>query len=197
MRYNNFFCITAFIILLPVALFAATAPLPATGQKTCHDSAGKEIACSGTGQDGELKAGISIPAQRFVDNRNGTVTDKLTGLVWLKDANCLGTKTWQEALDAVKTVANGKCGLNDRSIAGKWRLPNINELESLVDLTQNKPAISISNPFTDLQMSYYWSSTTKADEPVNAWYFYTLQGAVGYAGKNAVKGSVWPVRGGI
>ena len=39
--------------------------------------------------DGLLRAGIEWPAPRFTDNGDGTVTDSLTGLMWLKDGGCL------------------------------------------------------------------------------------------------------------
>ncbi|UCE55232.1 MAG: hypothetical protein JSV31_07260 [Desulfobacterales bacterium] len=38
--------------------------------------------------DGDLEKGIVWPVPRFTDNEDGTVTDNLTGLVWLKNANC-------------------------------------------------------------------------------------------------------------
>ena len=195
MRHRNLI-IAALITLMPSLLLAATAPLPSTGQKNCYDTTGKEMPCAETGQDGDTRTGIPVPARRLVDNGNGTVTDRMTGLVWLKNADCFGSLTWQQALDAAKTLSNGKCSLKDDSAPGTWRLPNILELESIADLSRHKPALQAGSPFSNLQISYYWSSTTKADEPVNAWYLYTLQGAVGYAGKYSIKGSVWPVKDG-
>lgn len=64
---------------------AGTVDLPQTGQKTCYDTSGNVIPCTGTGQDGEIQAGVPWPSPRFTDNGNGTVTDKLTGLMWLKE----------------------------------------------------------------------------------------------------------------
>ena len=61
---------------------------PKTGQTLCYDSLGAVVPCAGTGQDGEIKAGVAWPSPRFTDNSNGTVTDNLTGLIWLKNANC-------------------------------------------------------------------------------------------------------------
>ena len=81
--------------------FADTVKLPETGQEICYDSAGNVIACEGTRQDGDIRAGVPWPTPRFADNDDGTITDNLTGLMWLKDANCFGTKTWYEALDAM------------------------------------------------------------------------------------------------
>ena len=122
-----------------------------TGQTQCWNAAGGTIACAGTGQDGQYQAGIepavtaifgtayNTPAWtgvRFTDNGDGTVTDNLTALIWLKNANCFGTRLWATALSDANALASGSCGLSDGSIAGAWRLPNANEMHSLIDLTQ-------------------------------------------------------------
>jgi hypothetical protein len=70
----------------PNASFAGTVALPETGQTTCYDTEGDVIPCAGTGQDGDIQAGVAWPDPRFRDNGDGTVTDNLTGLMWLKDA---------------------------------------------------------------------------------------------------------------
>ena len=54
--------------------------LPDTGQTKCYDSAGAEIPCAGTGQDGAY----TINPMSFTDNDNGTVTDNNTSLMWQK-----------------------------------------------------------------------------------------------------------------
>jgi Protein of unknown function (DUF1566) len=111
---------------------------------------------------------------RFTDNSNGTITDNLTGLIWLKNANCPnGTRTWQGALDFVVGINNGANNCGDTSNAGShqtdWSLPNIRELFSLVDFAFINPAISNaagtgqgsgSDPFSNFQASAYWSSTS-------------------------------------
>ena len=98
--------------------------LPQTGQTTCWDKNGNVIPCSGTGQDGNIQAGVAWPNPRFTDDGDGTVTDNLTGLMWTQNANPAGKyMTWQQGIDYVKTLNTG--GHAD------WRLPNVNELESL------------------------------------------------------------------
>jgi hypothetical protein len=62
---------------------------------------------------------------RLTDNGNGTVTDNLTGLTWLKNANCFGPSSWFDAVAFCKALKNGQCGLADGSNPGDWRLPNI------------------------------------------------------------------------
>jgi len=109
----------------------------ATGQTTCYDSSGNVIACAGTGQDGDVLAGSPLSTPRFTDNGNGTITDNLTGLIWLKNANCFGTQTWAQALTDANRLANGACGLTDGSVAGDWRLPNVRELDRPVNSFKN------------------------------------------------------------
>jgi hypothetical protein len=69
---------------------------------------------------------------RFTDNGNGTVTDKRTGLRWLKNANAAGvTFTWDDATAAVNNLKDGVAGLSDGSRAGDWHLPTKEELQGI------------------------------------------------------------------
>ncbi len=125
--------------------------VPRTGQTTSYVG----------GDDSSANAGVTWPRTRFTDNNDGTVTDGLTGLVWIKNAGCFAPGNWQVALDYANKLASGSCGLTDGSTPGQWRMPNINELESLVDISQSNPAISNGNPFTNINfVNAYWSSTT-------------------------------------
>jgi hypothetical protein len=131
---------------------------------------GQIMGCA-DGDDGNLTMGVAWPNPRFTDSTNGTVTDNLTGLIWLKNANCNGTKTWASALTYCNSLANGTCDLTDGSEAGNWRLPNVKELSSLIDWAYYNPALSDTNgtaqwtsgnAFTGVQFNFYWSSTTYA-----------------------------------
>ncbi len=62
--------------------------------------------------------------RRFIYNYDGTVTDSKTGLIWMKDANSFGIKTWEEAVSECNNLADGAHGLIDGSVAGYWRLPS-------------------------------------------------------------------------
>lgn len=110
--------------LFLVAAMAGTAlaiSLPRTGQTTCYDTAGAVIPCAGTGQDGDELQGVAWPSPRFTDNGNGTVTDNLTGLIWLKNANCFGLRNLTNALTDANTLNSGECGLSDSSVERDWR----------------------------------------------------------------------------
>ena len=172
------------------------APVEKTGQTTCYDDLGTEIPCTGTGQDGDIQAGVDWPSPRFTDNGDGTVTDNLTGLVWMDDANCWGTEMWANALGDCNTLASGSCGLTDGSSAGDWRLPHIQELNSLVDLGNYDPALPSGHPFSNVQSFSYWSSTTYALWADYAWAAGLLNGYVDGWGKDYYY-SVWCVRGGL
>ena len=146
--------------------FAAGAPAPA-------DKVG------GVGIAARLVHGTVMPAGNFSANGDGTVTDSVTGLMWdqcsqgQSGAACAtGSATsmgWTAALMAAVTAnaANYK-GHND------WRLPNKNELESLVDISiGTNPAINLTAfPATPVS-GVYWSSTMYGGAtPGVAWYFF-------------------------
>ena len=120
-------------------------------------------------------------AQRFVDNRNGTVTDTQTGLMWTKNANPIGILSWVDAMS--------RCSSFSISGIGGWRLPSRNEL---VDMYH---AIQGEHPFTGVQSSNYWSSTTFPGCADHAWSVYMYYGFEYYS-VTPFTGHVWPVRAG-
>ena len=172
------------------------APVPETGQTTSY----------GTRDDGALEAGVAWPVPRFTDNGDGTIADNLTGLIWLKNANCFGTRTWTQALSDANGLASGGCGLTDGSSAGDWRLPNVLELQSLIHHGFYYPALpntagtgqwTSGNPFTGVQSRSYWSSTTLALNSSYAWLVGIWSGGKGDNTKTTSATYVlWPVRGG-
>jgi len=115
----------------------------------------------------------STPINRFAENGDGTVTDTVTGLTWKRCSEGLSgtacetgaalTFTWQEAL---------KAGEESR-FAGKkdWRLPNIKELNSIIERQCTMPAINeIVFPATPTMS--FWSSTPYNNNPAFAWNVY-------------------------
>ena len=142
-----------------------------------------------TGDDGYYEAGNSSPGPRFTDNGDGTVTDLQTGLMWLKNACAWHTPTWSTAVDDCQTYAGA--GYSD------WRLPNISELQSLLNYGTNSPPLPIGHPFSNTSLyGAWWSSTTV---PGNTTVAFTLNadgamdGLQKSGGVNDVQ--VWPVRG--
>ena len=117
--------------------------------------------------------------------------DRLTGLIWSLDA-CPAERPlpWIDALSMV--------GLLNKSAwqgATDWRMPNIRELESLVDLNADSPALTPGHPFRNVR-DVYWSSTTSLYEPRYSWALYTLDGIVGVGFKTDPGFHLWPVRAG-
>ena len=131
---------------------------------------------------------------RFTDKGDGTIRDNVTGLIWLKNANCFGEKTWSEALAECGKLADGNCRLTDGSSGGDWRLPTVKDLLSLIDFRMYDPALPDGHPFTQVQSSSYWSATAYANDDNYAWHVYTYFGG---ATTNIKSGyyHVWPVRG--
>jgi len=75
-------------------------------------------------------AGCADSSNRYTDCKNGTVTDTVTGLVWLKDASCSGEHDWDAAKDSTAEHRDGDCGPSDGSKPGDWRLPTLREWKS-------------------------------------------------------------------
>jgi hypothetical protein len=113
-----------------------------------------------------LFAATCDTAGRFTDNGDGTVTDSKTGLTWQRclegqtfsgsTCNSSATaKTWSQAL---ALTANG------------FRVPNIKELQSIVDETTQSPAVSTACfPMTAGATIYVWSSSPYAADLTKAW----------------------------
>jgi hypothetical protein len=168
-------------------------PVPRTGISRCWSTTGAEVSCDGSGQDGEWTAGASWPEPRFEDNDDGTVTDRLTKLVWLRDADRFGEVTWLDALRLCRELSAGG-ELDDGSAAGDWRLPNIKELLSLVSYGGAAPALPSGHPFQRVRNAIYWTSTSLASAPALAWMV-TLGIAPAVFNLKGNACCMWPVRG--
>jgi hypothetical protein len=166
--------------------------VPQTGQSGCWNAAGQPVACAGSGQDAATSFGAPLPATRFIDNHNGTLTDNLTGLVWLQNANCFAPQTWTEAVASIGTLASTACGLTDSSAAGAWRLPNRKELLSLTNWQAPVKSDWLnSQGFSGAQGGNYWTSSTLPNDNTNAYYLDLNLGGVG----GADKGSLYRILG--
>lgn len=160
-----------------------------TDQILCYNTEGLPINCPDTGQDGETRGGKPWPEPRFIQTEN-TITDRMTGLNWLKNADPYGFPlAWSEAFEYIDEMnQNNQYGKSD------WRLPDRDELYSLVSHARINPAIAGAALFSNVFNGYYWSATPCARHTDQAW-------CVHLGGGRMVKGMthrgcmVWPIRG--
>ncbi len=161
---------------------------------------------------------------RYVDCGNGTVTDTVTGLIWLKDASCaaLGNHLawdlnyWATSSQAVAELATGTCGLTDGSAPGDWRLPTKAEWAATIaravalgcvvgaggppSLTDDWGFACLGSgsgsSFVDVVGGLYWSSTADETYPMNVWSPDLNVGYLGTLSKvDRSRGHhIWPVR---
>ncbi len=159
------------------------------------------------------------PTPCFTDNGDGTITDNTTGLMWEKNDQSGGihdysnTYTWGmtgspytmngtmvTTFLATLNAGGGFAGHTD------WRIPNMNELQSLVNYQNVSPAVDTAFntgcgasctvlTCSCTQPGYYWSSTTYQGLPTDAWYVDFYAGA-GHAGSKSYGSYVRAVRGG-
>ncbi|MGB9715575.1 MAG: DUF1566 domain-containing protein [Thermodesulfovibrionales bacterium] len=142
---------------------ASSIKIPTTGQVVSY----------AVGDDGYIQSGIDWPEPRFIDNGDGTITDNLTGLMWLKDGGCLKKKKWSNSLDTIAYFNNNPEYYNCMEYTANysdWRLPDVKELESLINYgVPNSAEWLNSQGFMNMNSFYYWSSTTHQANYRYAW----------------------------
>jgi len=118
-----------------------------------------------------IMIGFSLLQADFI--RTGDVVkDTVSKLEW--QDNAIGSATtWQGAIDRCESLT-----LDGHS---DWRLPNINELKSIIDRSKSNPAIV--QGFKNTSSNDYWSSTTNEYYKNYAWIVYFSNGGVGYYDK--------------
>jgi Protein of unknown function (DUF1566) len=129
----------------------------------------------------------------FADNGDGTVRDTATGLMWMQDDSAQGM-IWEEALAWTEARnAETYLGYSD------WRLPNIKELQSIVDYTRSPATTAsaaidpvfnstgITNEAGEDDYAFYWSGTTHANGMGGGYGCYVAFGrSLGYMNGNWV-----------
>jgi len=149
------------------------------------------------GDDGDYEAGYAIGASRYRDNGDGTVSELVSGLMWVKEPGAIGgvfgsagnpaKMIWNDAIDNCEALTYA--GHSD------WRLPNIFELCSLWKLDRRYPCIDIAY-FPDCEGTFHWTSSLY---PVGATNMMFVDFAYANTGAQVLGYSchVRPVRGGL
>ncbi len=216
------------VMLAITAIVLATGSgsnLPVTGQTTEYSA----------GDDGAYKKGTDLPSIRFCDNGDGTITDNMTGLMWIKNANAIqalypafdnfvdpdlyfivgcpsysgdGAVSWAKAQTFIAGLNSGTypCGVTKTPRYTDWRMPTVNELETLINYSEQCGSLN-SQGFSDVSCTmYYWSCTAATITAPNglskdvAWSvgfpYATASGRIAPVIRTMECYSlVWPVRG--
>ena len=161
-----------------------------SGQRQCYDVSGRQIECHGSGQDAEFRPGLAWPLPRFALQDEGLVLDRLTGLLWLRNANFFDfPMQWQEAEERIEEMrAEAAFGRTD------WRMPDRHELRSLVDHGASRPALPEGHPFTNIFLGWYWTSTDAAIARGYAWRL-QIEGGRMFYGNKEEESFLWPLAG--
>jgi len=143
--------------LLSLSFLLGAAPLLKTGQTKSYDQNGNEVTNDSVKDDGYYQKGVTRSYNRSGD----IVIDNVTGLQWQDNNDTDNTyRTWNDA--------NGYCAALSLGGYGDWRLPTIEELETIVDYGQYYSSIT-ANIFMHVSSYDYWSSTIFAYNTLMAW----------------------------
>lgn len=172
----------AFILGVRASGKKGVVQIPQIRSGICYNYLGNPYACSSG-------VGVPQPSPRFVDNKDGTVTDKLIGLMWSKDMS-ISSLYWKDALEYVAAMNRGEkpnFGYTD------WRVPNRKELFYMLDWT-NDPYSKFagSSIFTD-ETGAIWSSTAAVNNSNKAWMYFFFGHSI-QTGEENSSFALWPVR---
>lgn len=158
--------------------------LPRSGQVVTYDQAGKAIDFKNSGQDGEFQRGEVWPTPRFVENGDGTISDTLTGLMWLTQGNCFGDLPWPTALQALSEFNRGEIACPGvKARYDDWFVPDLAQLASLVDYQASGAGDALRLVgFSEVQNGVYWSVTPHRNQQ-NAWSVDFANGAISAVSK--------------
>lgn len=185
--------------VVPATLHAGEGPqlqpqLPRSGQISTYDTQGHKVDFAGSWHDGELQRGLEWPEPRFLVNGDGTITDRLTGLMWLLDGGCLGQVTWPFSRAKIGELNNGEVNCHDYTADySDWFLPDIKQVSLLINAEEasNRNYLYL-NGFSNLDSTVYWSATQYVNVQ-NAWTVNIENGAITFRDK-LEKASLLPVR---
>ncbi len=157
------FIIAGSILYTLVSQAQLTYPVVDTGQKRCYNNY-REISSPKPGQPFYGQDAQYLGNQfKYKDNRDGTVSDLVTGLMWQQYP---GSKvTYKQATAGAKNCRTG--GYKD------WRLPTIKELYSLINFSGadiDPSSKSSSTPFIDTKYFKFNYGNTRNERIIDSQY---------------------------
>lgn len=135
----------------------------------------------------------------FLNNGNGTVTDFSTSLMWQRCSAPAATSDCSASVPSPYTWDNALAYCNGLALGGHsdWRLPNVKELQSLLDVNKTTDPSIDTSYFPDTPADDYWSSTTFVGSTGMAWYVAFNTGIIMSSGNDKRQGLyIRCVRGG-
>ena len=137
------------------------------------------------------------PTSDFIDNNDGTVTHKKTNLMWQR---CLFELAWDGKTcsgSGYSTIFNqSESRMQTDTFAGysDWRLPTLNELNTIVEYTNYSPAVN-KDIFPGTEIGDVWSSSIGANNPNFGWIVHFISGYTSSGDYRANGGGILFVRG--
>lgn len=150
------------------------------------------VTASSTNSTSSLKLALAtqrygIPPEspiNYTDNKDGTITDNYTGLIWKKCPQGMFGNDCKSGSPSIRIWSEASVECNNLNFAGKkgWRMPSLKELQSIVDSGAANP--SINKKFFKGSSDPYWTDTSPAEYPVSKFTVVFSDGSVYYKDMN-------------
>ncbi len=104
---------------------------------------------------------ITSAGDRFTVIMNGAaVKDNQTGLIWEQEP---------DRVHDVWSASVARCATKTVGGQSEWRAPSIDELKTLIDLSQHDPSLPAGHPFSNIKSEIYWTATPDPNDDIVAW----------------------------
>jgi len=135
------------------------------------------------------KVKFTLPPEspvNYTDNKNGTITDNYTGLIWKKCPQGISGNDCKGGSPSLREWSKARVECEELSFAGKkgWRIPSLKELQSIVDTGVFDP--SINKNFFGSSNDPYWTLTSPAEYPGSKFTVLFSDGSVYYSSSNNI-----------
>lgn len=194
---------SAEFVLKIAVVFAARLPHSGITSAQCYKidsndlascSSAEAISLSGAGKQDGMRAGSSALSYSSVGgfSKEECVKDNVTGLIWegkTTEGLRAGTNTYSNRGDSLQSDSGGYvAAVNAIGLCGyrDWRMPTLDELQSLVDYSIPRPGPTINAVwFPNTSANPYWSSESSSSDPYAAWTVYFDDGGTGAYTRNS------------